>query len=91
MNMNLKAIFFDFDGVLVESVDIKTRAFSKLFEREGEDVVKKVIDYHIDNGGVSRYEKFRYIYLITIEDSKQWKPSVFKQLDFLAATKSLCY
>ena len=58
----IKVIFFDFDGVIVESVDIKTNAFAKLFEQEGEEVVKKVVDYHLKNGGVSRYEKFRYIY-----------------------------
>lgn len=58
----IKAIIFDFDGVIAESVDIKTRAFAKLFEREGEKAVKKVVKYHLDNGGVSRYEKFRYIY-----------------------------
>ena len=58
----LKVIFFDFDGVIVESVDIKTHAFAKLFEREGGDFVKRVVDYHLENTGVSRYEKFRYIY-----------------------------
>lgn len=58
----IKAIIFDFDGVLVESLDIKTKAFAQLFEAEGEAVVRSVIDYHIANGGVSRYEKFRYYY-----------------------------
>ena len=58
----ITAIFFDFDGVLVESVDIKTGAFAKLFERKGEDVVKKIIEYHLNNTGVSRYDKFKYIY-----------------------------
>jgi phosphoglycolate phosphatase-like HAD superfamily hydrolase len=55
-------IFFDFDGVIVESVDIKTRAFYQLFEIEGEDVARRVVDYHLKNAGVSRYDKFRYIY-----------------------------
>ncbi|MFQ5787435.1 MAG: HAD family hydrolase [Thermodesulfobacteriota bacterium] len=58
----IKVIFFDFDGVIVESVDIKTNAFAELFEQEGGDIVKKVVDYHLKNTGVSRYEKFRYIY-----------------------------
>lgn len=30
----IKVVFFDFDGVIVESVDIKTKAFAKLFEKE---------------------------------------------------------
>lgn len=58
----INTIFFDFDGVIVESVDIKTKAFVRLFERESEDVVKKVVEYHLTNTGVSRYEKFKYIY-----------------------------
>ena len=58
----IKVIFFDFDGVIVESVDIKTEAFKKLFEYESEDVVKKIIEYHLNNMGVSRYDKFKYIY-----------------------------
>jgi len=57
-----KVIIFDFDGVIVESFDIKTRAFATLFESEGETAVKKIIEYHTRNGGVSRYEKFKYIY-----------------------------
>lgn len=58
----LKAILFDFDGVLVESVDIKTKAFAKLFEKEGPEIVNKVVEYHLANGGVSRFKKFDYIY-----------------------------
>lgn len=58
----IKAIIFDFDGVLVESVDIKTMAFAKLFESEGNKIVEKVVDYHLKNTGVSRFEKIKYIY-----------------------------
>ena len=58
----IKAIIFDFDGVIVESVDIKTKAFARLFEHEGKVVVEKVVDYHLRNGGVSRFDKFRYFF-----------------------------
>lgn len=58
----IDSIFFDFDGVIVESTDIKTEAFAKLFELEGANVVKKVVAYHTDNMGISRFDKFRYIY-----------------------------
>lgn len=58
----IDTVFFDFDGVIVESVDIKTNAFAKLFEGEGEPVVKRVVAYHLNNTGVSRYDKFRHIY-----------------------------
>ena len=57
-----EAIFFDFDGVILESVDVKTRAFAQLFESWGEEVRKAVVAYHLAHGGVSRYDKFRYYY-----------------------------
>jgi phosphoglycolate phosphatase-like HAD superfamily hydrolase len=58
----VRAIAFDFDGVLVESVEVKTRAFASLFNAEGPDAVRKILDYHLKNLGVSRFEKFRTIY-----------------------------
>jgi len=57
-----RVIAFDFDGVLAESVDVKTRAYALLFQEEGEDVVRQVVDFHLKNGGVSRFEKFRFYY-----------------------------
>lgn len=56
----IKAIFFDFDGVIAESVDVKTRAFAQLFEEYGQNVVQKVVAHHLAHGGVSRFEKIRY-------------------------------
>ncbi len=58
----IKVIIFDFDGVLAESVDVKTRAFAELFKPEGAAAVKKIVGYHLRHTGVSRFEKFRYIY-----------------------------
>ena len=49
----IRGIAFDFDGVLVESVDVKTRAYARMFEEYGADIVSKVVDYHMGNGGVS--------------------------------------
>jgi HAD superfamily hydrolase (TIGR01549 family) len=58
----IKVIIFDFDGIIVESVDIKTRAFAALFSSEGEEVALSVVKYHLKNTGISRFDKFRYIY-----------------------------
>lgn len=55
-----QSIIFDFDGVVVESGDIKTQAFADLYKIHGEDVMNGVIAYHARNGGLSRYQKFRY-------------------------------
>jgi HAD superfamily hydrolase (TIGR01549 family) len=61
-DMTWQAVFFDFDGVILDSVDIKTRAFTAMFRPFGPDIEKAVTDYHLANGGVSRFEKFRYYY-----------------------------
>ncbi|MBK6632552.1 MAG: hypothetical protein IPG33_16790 [Betaproteobacteria bacterium] len=60
--LRFDAIVFDFDGVLAESVDVKTRAFASLYETYGADVVKQVVAWHLAHGGVSRYEKFRHFH-----------------------------
>jgi len=57
----LKCIILDFDGVILESVDIKTEVFRSLFSFVPAHV-DKIVEYHISNGGVSRYDKFQYIY-----------------------------
>jgi len=58
----MEVLFFDFDGVIVDSVDIKAKAFAQLFKRYGNEVVEKVIEYHLSHGGISRYDKFKYYY-----------------------------
>ena len=56
-------IFFDFDGVLVESVEIKNHAFRKLYAEHGENVVEKVLAHHMEHGGISRVVKIRHSHL----------------------------
>lgn len=58
--MNIKNIFFDFDGVIAESVSAKTDAFKEMYLPYGEEIANQVVEYHINNGGVSRFEKFKY-------------------------------
>lgn len=60
--MNWEAVFFDFDGVILDSVHVKTEAFAKMFRKYGADIENKVVEYHLKNGGISRFEKFRYYY-----------------------------
>jgi len=58
MNLDkFKLIFLDFDGVIKESVPVKTDAFVELFQSYGDDVCNKVRRHHIENGGMSRYSK----------------------------------
>lgn len=50
-------LFWDFDGVIKESVEVKTRAYVRLFERFGAGVAERVRAHHEANGGLSRFEK----------------------------------
>ena len=60
--VSIRAIAFDFDGVLAESVDIKTRAYALLFKGEGDQSIRQIVDFHLKNGGISRFEKIKKIY-----------------------------
>ena len=57
----VKAIIFDLDGVIIESAEIKTKAFELLFA-DYPDKLQAIIDYHKENAGISRYVKFRHFY-----------------------------
>lgn len=57
----VRAVVFDFDGVILESVAIKGRAFRDLVP--GDEALKDRVErYHFDHLGMSRYEKFAWIY-----------------------------
>jgi phosphoglycolate phosphatase-like HAD superfamily hydrolase len=56
----LRAIAFDFDGVILESADIKTAAFMALYAAFPERL-PAIRKYHVSNAGISRYVKFEYI------------------------------
>lgn len=55
-----QVVILDFDGVLVESADIKTEAYAALYKGYGPEVVEQVIAYDRLHGGLSRFAKFRY-------------------------------
>lgn len=52
--------FFDFDGVLVNSVGIKTKAFESMFKQFGPEVLQRVLEHHRHHGGISRVDKIQY-------------------------------
>jgi HAD superfamily hydrolase (TIGR01549 family) len=58
----IRGIIFDFDGVILESVEVKTRAFRKLFEKAFPEHVEAIVLFHEKNMGLSRFVKFRHIY-----------------------------
>ena len=56
----IKTIILDFDGVIVESVDIKHQAFKNLLP-EYPEIQEQIMEYHLANNAISRYIKFKYI------------------------------
>ncbi|MDX9713926.1 MAG: HAD-IA family hydrolase [Dissulfurispiraceae bacterium] len=58
----IRTVIFDFDGVILESAAVKTKAFRMLFEDDYPNKVEEITGYHLQNMGVSRYLKFQYIH-----------------------------
>ncbi len=54
------SLVFDCDGVLLDSNRVKTDAFYQAALPFGENAANALVNYHVANGGVSRYRKFEY-------------------------------
>jgi phosphoglycolate phosphatase-like HAD superfamily hydrolase len=55
----IRAVILDFDGVILESAGVKTRAFVELFRDSGK--VEDIRAYHLAHSGISRHVKIREI------------------------------
>ncbi|MCO4781719.1 MAG: HAD family hydrolase [Candidatus Cloacimonetes bacterium] len=55
-------LFFDFDGVILDSVAIRTQGFRTVLKDFKDSDVDRLIEYHNQNGGISRYAKFKWFY-----------------------------
>jgi len=58
----IKTIIFDFDGVILDSNHLKEEAFAEIFNKFETSIINKIVKYHRNNLGVSRYNKFKFIY-----------------------------
>ena len=54
-----KTLVFDCDGVVLNSNSVKTSAFYKAALAYGEVAATALVEYHVANGGVSRYKSSR--------------------------------
>ena len=55
-------LVLDFDGVVVESVELKDRAFGELFRDTHPERVEELVRFQSQIAGRSRYERFPLIY-----------------------------
>jgi phosphoglycolate phosphatase-like HAD superfamily hydrolase len=58
----IKHVLFDFDGVILNSMPIRDWGFCKLFEEYPQEQINRLLEYHQQNGGLSRYVKIRYFF-----------------------------
>jgi len=63
-----KNLIFDCDGIILNSNKIKTDAFREVVSIYGIEASTLLVNYHLQNGGISRYHKFNY-FLNTIANN----------------------
>ena len=83
----IKALLFDFDGVILESASLKTIAYRKLMEEQYPDGVESFMKYHAANEGISRHVKIQYFFekILGIEVSNKRRKELadrFSQIVF---------
>lgn len=62
MLQKYKVILWDFDGVIMDSMPVRTKGFAEVLKNYPTEQVQQLIDFHEINGGLSRYYKFRYFF-----------------------------
>lgn len=85
--MQYYRIIFDFDGVILNSHNIKTRAFYEIFYPYGKKIANQAKAYHEKNQGISRYIKFKDIFKKFLK--KKINKNEIKVLDF--KFKKICF
>tara|TARA_Y100001968_G_C19407736_1_gene744621 strand:- start:411 stop:1079 length:669 start_codon:yes stop_codon:yes gene_type:complete len=55
--LKYKLVIWDFDGVIKDSVEPKSIAYTDLFGKIDSKIKKKIENHHYQNGGISRYKK----------------------------------
>jgi phosphoglycolate phosphatase-like HAD superfamily hydrolase len=56
-----RALLLDFDGVVLDSATLKTRAFGELYAGTDPDRLEAIVDYVERHGGVTRADKIAHI------------------------------
>ncbi len=76
--INKKYIFWDFDGVIMDSMPIRNKGFELVLKEFPEKQVDLLMEFHLKNGGLSRYVKFRHFFEeirgeeVNEEEIKKW-------------------
>ena len=93
--MKIDTIFWDFDGVILSSHEIRELGFRVALEKYPQEQVDALMRYHRENGGWSRYVKFTYFFeeirkeSYTQEDVNQLAMAYSKAVKSLLIDQSL--
>ena len=63
----VQAIFWDFDGVIINSMAVRDKGFIEVLKKY-DDKVGLLLEFHRKNGGLSRYVKFSYFFEEVLSD-----------------------
>ena len=69
MKFNKKNILWDFDGVILDSMSVRDWGFEEIFKEFDSAQVSRLLKYHRENGGLSRYVKIRYFFENILEQN----------------------
>jgi len=58
----IQTLFWDFDGVIIDSNAVRDRGFEEVLKDYPQTEVDALMAFHRENGGLSRYVKFRYFF-----------------------------
>ena len=47
-----RLVFWDFDGVIKDSLEVKGKVFSQLFQMASPELISRIIAHHAANGGM---------------------------------------
>ncbi|MCM4157114.1 HAD-IA family hydrolase [Gramella sp. AN32] len=76
--INKRNIFWDFDGVIMDSMPVRNRGFEMVLKKFPNEQVDLLMQFHLKNGGLSRYVKFRHFFeeireeKVSEEEIKEW-------------------
>jgi HAD superfamily hydrolase (TIGR01549 family) len=65
----IKTVLWDFDGVILDSMKVRDWGFEEIFKDFDQELIDKLLAFHRNNGGLSRYVKIRYFFEELLDQS----------------------
>ena len=87
--VKFQVLFWDFDGVLLNSNMVRDEGFLNVLDSYPECSVDELLLYHRENGGLSRYVKFRHFFeeILKVDVSEEEIKNLSARFSELMITK----